>query len=187
MVWGRGGTFFFFVAVCCVCLFTFILCSSFVYLSVVCRVHFCQFCALIPAGPGSVKDQIKLINEKFAGAAGPQWQGSETYPLSRHPRDTPSHPWPTCQTGVCLSEGDEPVRHQLVISDSDGGNIYCLNQVHVIFGLYLDACVFALKPFTIRPLTALYCWDKARKEASWRLLWNIEQLCRVLPSHVSAC
>lgn len=32
----------------------------------------------IEKGPGSVKDQIKLINEKFAGAAGPQWQGSET-------------------------------------------------------------------------------------------------------------
>ncbi|XP_036380511.1 protein Red-like isoform X1 [Megalops cyprinoides] len=27
-------------------------------------------------GPGSVKDQIKLINEKFAGAAGAQWQES---------------------------------------------------------------------------------------------------------------
>lgn len=30
-------------------------------------------------GPGSVKDQIKLINEKFAEAA--QWQGQEIYPL----------------------------------------------------------------------------------------------------------
>ncbi|XP_072315783.1 protein Red [Eucyclogobius newberryi] len=27
----------------------------------------------VETGPGSVRDQIKLINEKFAGAAGPQW------------------------------------------------------------------------------------------------------------------
>ncbi|XP_033834760.1 protein Red [Periophthalmus magnuspinnatus] len=27
----------------------------------------------VDTGPGSVRDQIKLINEKFAGAAGPQW------------------------------------------------------------------------------------------------------------------
>ncbi|KAI4882279.1 hypothetical protein NFI96_027224 [Prochilodus magdalenae] len=33
----------------------------------------------IDKGPGSVKDQIKLINEKFAGAASTHWQ--ETYPL----------------------------------------------------------------------------------------------------------
>ncbi len=30
------------------------------------------------SGPGSVKDQIKLINEKFAGAA--HLQGQEAYP-----------------------------------------------------------------------------------------------------------
>ncbi|KAK1788540.1 hypothetical protein P4O66_016969 [Electrophorus voltai] len=36
----------------------------------------------IEKGPGSVKDQIKLINEKFAGAASTQWQ--ETYPLYTH-------------------------------------------------------------------------------------------------------
>ncbi|MBN3297362.1 RED protein, partial [Amia calva] len=35
----------------------------------------------IEKGPASVKDQIKLINEKFAGAA--QWQGQETYPFMR--------------------------------------------------------------------------------------------------------
>ncbi|XP_041808045.1 protein Red [Chelmon rostratus] len=29
------------------------------------------------AGPGSVREQIKMINEKFAGAAGSQWQGQE--------------------------------------------------------------------------------------------------------------
>ncbi|XP_034406705.1 protein Red [Cyclopterus lumpus] len=28
-------------------------------------------------GPGSVRDQIKIINEKFAGAAGSQWPGQE--------------------------------------------------------------------------------------------------------------
>lgn len=32
----------------------------------------------IEKGPASVKDQIKLINEKFAGTAGAQWQGQET-------------------------------------------------------------------------------------------------------------
>ncbi|XP_036403816.1 protein Red [Megalops cyprinoides] len=32
----------------------------------------------IEKGPGSVKDQLKLINEKFAGAAAAQWQGQET-------------------------------------------------------------------------------------------------------------
>ncbi|XP_018607091.1 protein Red [Scleropages formosus] len=32
----------------------------------------------IEKGPGSVKDQIKLINEKFAGQAGAQWQSQET-------------------------------------------------------------------------------------------------------------
>lgn len=31
----------------------------------------------VDAGPGSVRDQIKMINEKFAGAAGSQWQGQE--------------------------------------------------------------------------------------------------------------
>ncbi|KAG7465203.1 hypothetical protein MATL_G00173880 [Megalops atlanticus] len=36
----------------------------------------------IEKGPGSVKDQLKLINEKFAGAAAAQWQGQETYPSS---------------------------------------------------------------------------------------------------------
>uniref|UniRef100_A0A8C2X146 IK cytokine n=1 Tax=Cyclopterus lumpus TaxID=8103 RepID=A0A8C2X146_CYCLU len=30
-----------------------------------------------PTGPGSVRDQIKIINEKFAGAAGSQWPGQE--------------------------------------------------------------------------------------------------------------
>ncbi|XP_026166087.1 protein Red isoform X2 [Mastacembelus armatus] len=29
------------------------------------------------AGPGSVREQIKMINEKFAGAAGSQWQSQE--------------------------------------------------------------------------------------------------------------
>uniref|UniRef100_A0A669ENG6 IK cytokine n=1 Tax=Oreochromis niloticus TaxID=8128 RepID=A0A669ENG6_ORENI len=33
-------------------------------------------------GPGSVRDQIKMINEKFAGAAGSQWQSQEPYPYS---------------------------------------------------------------------------------------------------------
>jgi len=32
----------------------------------------------IEKGPASVKDQIKMINEKFAGVAGPEWQGQET-------------------------------------------------------------------------------------------------------------
>uniref|UniRef100_A0A3P8ND36 IK cytokine n=1 Tax=Astatotilapia calliptera TaxID=8154 RepID=A0A3P8ND36_ASTCA len=34
-------------------------------------------------GPGSVRDQIKMINEKFAGAAGSQWQSQEPYPFVR--------------------------------------------------------------------------------------------------------
>lgn len=33
-----------------------------------------------PSGPGSVREQIKMINEKFAGAAGSQWQNQEPYP-----------------------------------------------------------------------------------------------------------
>uniref|UniRef100_A0A8C9WR63 IK cytokine n=1 Tax=Scleropages formosus TaxID=113540 RepID=A0A8C9WR63_SCLFO len=43
----------------------------------------CSNCCAFPvaAGPGSVKDQIKLINEKFAGQAGAQWQSQETYPF----------------------------------------------------------------------------------------------------------
>uniref|UniRef100_A0A7N8XX91 IK cytokine n=1 Tax=Mastacembelus armatus TaxID=205130 RepID=A0A7N8XX91_9TELE len=32
------------------------------------------------SGPGSVREQIKMINEKFAGAAGSQWQSQEPYP-----------------------------------------------------------------------------------------------------------
>lgn len=32
------------------------------------------------AGPTSVREQIKLINEKFAGAADTQWQSREPYP-----------------------------------------------------------------------------------------------------------
>ncbi|KAJ8254728.1 hypothetical protein GJAV_G00196500 [Gymnothorax javanicus] len=36
----------------------------------------------IEKGPGSVKDQLKLINEKFAGAAAAQWQTQETYPFT---------------------------------------------------------------------------------------------------------
>ncbi|XP_063342253.1 protein Red [Pelmatolapia mariae] len=31
----------------------------------------------VDTGPGSVRDQIKMINEKFAGAAGSQWQSQE--------------------------------------------------------------------------------------------------------------
>uniref|UniRef100_A0A1A8F559 IK cytokine n=1 Tax=Nothobranchius korthausae TaxID=1143690 RepID=A0A1A8F559_9TELE len=31
----------------------------------------------VDAGPGSVRDQINMINEKFGGAAGSQWQGQE--------------------------------------------------------------------------------------------------------------
>ncbi|XP_048850724.1 protein Red [Brienomyrus brachyistius] len=37
----------------------------------------------IEKGPGSVKDQIKLINEKFAGAAASQWQVQENAPSRR--------------------------------------------------------------------------------------------------------
>lgn len=36
------------------------------------RVLFC-------IGPGSAKELIKSINEKFAGSAG--WEGTESYPL----------------------------------------------------------------------------------------------------------
>uniref|UniRef100_A0A672FGP2 IK cytokine n=3 Tax=Ovalentaria TaxID=1489908 RepID=A0A672FGP2_SALFA len=32
------------------------------------------------SGPSSVREQIKMINEKFAGAAGSQWQDQEPYP-----------------------------------------------------------------------------------------------------------
>ncbi|XP_061557923.1 protein Red [Phyllopteryx taeniolatus] len=39
-------------------------------------------------GPGSVRDQLKLINEKFAGAAGSQWQGQDA-PSQR--RETKEH------------------------------------------------------------------------------------------------
>lgn len=42
-------------------------------------VNVCLFCHL---GPVSVREQIKMINEKFAGAAGNQWQ--EPYPLHRY-------------------------------------------------------------------------------------------------------
>ncbi|XP_013856005.1 protein Red [Austrofundulus limnaeus] len=34
-------------------------------------------------GPGSVRDQIKMINEKFGGPAGSQWQGQESGPQRR--------------------------------------------------------------------------------------------------------
>ncbi|KAM3601443.1 uncharacterized protein V6R79_013024 [Siganus canaliculatus] len=34
----------------------------------------------VDTGPGSVREQIKMINEKFAGAAGSQWQGPDSYP-----------------------------------------------------------------------------------------------------------
>ncbi|XP_068600878.1 protein Red [Brachionichthys hirsutus] len=37
----------------------------------------------VDAGPGSVREQINIINEKFAGAAGSQWQGQEPYPSRR--------------------------------------------------------------------------------------------------------
>lgn len=36
--------------------------------------------AVRPPGPTSVREQIKMINEKFAGAAGTQWQNREPYP-----------------------------------------------------------------------------------------------------------
>ncbi|KAM7397390.1 hypothetical protein PAMA_005610 [Pampus argenteus] len=32
----------------------------------------------VDSGPGSVREQIKMINEKFAGAAGSQWQGQDS-------------------------------------------------------------------------------------------------------------
>lgn len=38
-----------------------------------------QPAALSTPGPGSAKELIKSINEKFAGAAG--WEGAESYPL----------------------------------------------------------------------------------------------------------
>lgn len=41
--------------------------------------HVVPVCLFRHPGPVSVREQIKMINEKFAGAAGPQWQ--EPYPL----------------------------------------------------------------------------------------------------------
>lgn len=48
----------------------------------------------------------------------------------RQPQRHASSPRPTCPTSVCLSGGARTCqpRHQLVISDSDGGKMYCLNQ-----------------------------------------------------------
>ncbi|XP_061747374.1 protein Red [Nerophis ophidion] len=43
----------------------------------------------VESGPGSVGDQIKLINEKFAGAAGSQWQGQD--PSLPQRRDAKEH------------------------------------------------------------------------------------------------
>lgn len=37
---------------------------------------------LFPPGPGSAKELIKSINEKFAGSAG--WEGTESYPLFQY-------------------------------------------------------------------------------------------------------
>ncbi|KAF7646134.1 hypothetical protein LDENG_00192580 [Lucifuga dentata] len=34
----------------------------------------------VDTGPGSVREQINIINEKFAGAAGSQWQNQDSYP-----------------------------------------------------------------------------------------------------------
>ncbi|MEQ2305409.1 hypothetical protein AMECASPLE_037527, partial [Ameca splendens] len=36
----------------------------------------------VDTAPGSIKDQIKMINEKFGGAAANQWQNQEPYPCS---------------------------------------------------------------------------------------------------------
>lgn len=41
--------------------------------------HLVLVCLFCHPGPVSVREQIKMINEKFAGAAGNQWQ--EPYPL----------------------------------------------------------------------------------------------------------
>lgn len=41
----------------------------------------------VESGPGSVREQIKMINEKFAGAAGSQWQGQDSVP-GRRDRDS---------------------------------------------------------------------------------------------------
>ena len=37
---------------------------------------------LFPSGPGSAKELIKSINEKFAGSA--SWEGTESYPLFKY-------------------------------------------------------------------------------------------------------
>lgn len=44
--------------------------------------HQVPVCLSCHVGPVSVREQIKMINEKFAGAAGNQWQ--EPYPLHRY-------------------------------------------------------------------------------------------------------
>ncbi|XP_023254489.1 protein Red-like [Seriola lalandi dorsalis] len=40
-------------------------------------VSLCLQVMEVDTGPGSVREQIKMINEKFAGAAGSQWQNQE--------------------------------------------------------------------------------------------------------------
>lgn len=44
--------------------------------------HLIPVCLVCYAAPVSVREQIKMINEKFAGAAGNQWQ--EPYPLHHY-------------------------------------------------------------------------------------------------------
>ncbi|TDH05345.1 hypothetical protein EPR50_G00143680 [Perca flavescens] len=39
----------------------------------------------VDTGPASVREQIKIINEKFAGAVGSQWPGQEPYPSDTLP------------------------------------------------------------------------------------------------------
>lgn len=41
----------------------------------------------VDTGPSSVREQIKMINEKFAGAAGSQWQGQEPGPGRRDSKE----------------------------------------------------------------------------------------------------
>lgn len=56
-------------------------------------------CLVCHTGPVSVREQIKMINEKFAGSAGNQWQ--EPYPLHHYTLSAKVAQLPTCYyTGI---------------------------------------------------------------------------------------
>jgi len=154
-----------------------------------------QPAALSAPGPGSAKELIKSINEKFAGATG--WEGAETYPLLSVPA------WLAAGTGFPCRQalpkyGRVAVTWEGFSSCSRGvlPKACCSYAKHKLCSLRFS-CVRAgdgslagcVQPLAVRLrgvafLDCCHIEEARRQEAGGRLLRHVEQLRRVLPCYV---